>query len=63
VLLLPGFPDIIFIVAASLDDPSQFKPRQAIWTASAQPWDVLDTNLQQFDQQFTPEDLQQLVHS
>ncbi len=61
VLLLPGFPDIIFIVAASLDDPSEFKPQQAIWTSSAQPWDMLDTNLQQFDQQFTPEDLQQLV--
>ncbi len=62
VLLQPDFPDIIFIVAASLDDPSEFKPQQAIWTSSAQPWDMLDTSLQQFDQQFTPEDLQQLVH-
>ena len=61
-LLLPDFPDIIFIVVASLDDPSLFKPRQAIWTSSAQPWDMLDSSLQQFDQQFTPEDLQQLVH-
>ena len=63
VLLLPGFPNIIFIVAASLDDPSEFKPQQAIWISSAQPWDMLDTNLQQFDQQFTPEDLQQLIRN
>ncbi len=62
VLLLPDLPDIIFIVAASLDDPSEFKPQQAIWTSSAQPWDMLDTSLQQFDDQFTPEDLQQLIH-
>jgi len=62
VLLLPDLPDIIFIVAASLDDPSEFKPQQAIWISSAQPWDMLDTSLQQFDDQFTPEDLQQLLH-
>jgi len=62
VLLLPDLPGIIFIVAASLDDPSEFKPQQAIWTSSAQPWDILDTCLQQFDDQFTPEDLQQLLH-
>ena len=62
VLLHPGFPDIIFIVVSSLDDPSEFKPQQEIWTSSAQPWDLLDSNLQQFDQQFTAEDLQQLVH-
>ncbi len=62
VLLLPELPDVIFIVAASLDDPSEFKPQQAIWTSSAQPWDMLDTSLQQFDDQFTSEDLQQLLH-
>jgi hypothetical protein len=62
VLLLPDLQDIIFIVAASLDDPSEFKPQQAIWTSSAQPWDMLDTSLQQFDDQFTPEDLQHLLH-
>ena len=62
VLLRPDFPDIIFIVAASLDDPSIFKPKQAIWTTSAQPWDMLDSSLQQFDKQFTAEELQQLAH-
>ena len=62
VLLQPGFPDIIFIVAASLDDPSQCKPQAEIWTSCAQPWDMLNTSLQQFDHQFTPEDIQQLAH-
>ena len=62
VLLLPEFPGFIFIVVSSLDEPSAFNPQQEIWTSSAQPWDLLDSNLQQFDQQFTSEDLQQLVH-
>ena len=62
VLLKPGFPDVTFIVAASLDDPAEFKPRQEIWTSSAQPWDLLDTSLQQFDDQFTSDDIQQLAH-
>ena len=62
VLLLPELPGIIFVVAASLDNPAKFKPQHEIWISSAQPWDLLDSNLRQFDQQFTPEDLQQLVH-
>ena len=62
VLVQPGFPDIMFIVASSLDDPSAFKPQQEIWISSAQPWDKLDTSLQQFDDQFTPEDIQLLTH-
>lgn len=62
VLLQPDFPDIIFVVVSSLDDPSEFKPEQEIWTSSAQPWDLLDSNLQQFDQQFTQEEIKQLVH-
>ena len=63
VLLLPELPGIIFIVAASLDNPSEFKPQQAIWISQAQPWDMLDTSLRQFDQQFTSEDVQQLIHT
>ncbi len=62
VLVQPSFPDIIFIVASSLDDPSEFKPQLEIWTSSAQPWDSLDTNLQHFDEQFNREELQQLAH-
>ena len=61
VLLQPRLPGVIGIVASSLDDPSEFKPQQEIWTSSAQPWDTLDTNLQHFDEQFTPEELRQLA--
>ena len=39
-------PDAVFIHAASLDDPSSFKPQQVFWHASAQPWDVVDHNLE-----------------
>ncbi len=63
VLLLPELPGIIFIVAASLDNPSEFKPQQAIWISRAQPWDMLDKSLRQFDQQFTSEDVQQLMYT
>ena len=62
VMVQPSFTDITFIVASSLDDPSKFKPQHEIWTSRAQPWDMLDTNLQQFDDQFTPEEIQQLAH-
>ena len=63
VLLQPEFLDIIFVVVSSLDDPSWFRPKQEIWTSSAQPWDILDSNLQQFDQQFTLEEVQQSFHA
>lgn len=33
------------ILAASLDDPSLFKPQMHIWTSDAQPWDQMDPRL------------------
>ncbi len=60
VLVQSSFPGIIFIVASSLDDPSEFNPQHEIWTSTAQPWDTLDTNLRHFDQQFTTEEVQEL---
>ena len=53
VMFIPGFPDIVIVVAASFDNPSEFKPDTEIWTSSAQPWDLLDSGLRQFEQQFT----------
>jgi len=38
---LERFPDLIGVQAASLDDPSQYKPGLELFTASAQPWDLL----------------------
>jgi hypothetical protein len=39
----------IGIAAASLDDPSWFKPEMDIWTADAQPWDQMDPKLPKYD--------------
>jgi hypothetical protein len=39
----------IGMTAASLDDPSWFKPQMEMWVRDAQPWDQLDPELPQFD--------------
>jgi hypothetical protein len=38
---LERMPDILGLHAASLDEPSRFKPAMDLFTASAQPWDTL----------------------
>ncbi len=42
---LAARPDMMGIKAASLDDPSWFKPAMDIYTASAQPWDYMNPEL------------------
>jgi len=39
---------IIGITTGSLDDPSVFRPQIHIWTASKQPWVVIDDGLPQY---------------
>lgn len=41
-----GFPDLVFIHAATLDDPSLFKPQKAVWSSGRQPWDTIDPALE-----------------
>lgn len=41
---------ILSIKAGSIDDPVWFKPMANIWTASAQPWSVMDPELPRFEQ-------------
>jgi len=41
-----GHPEVLFFHAASLDDPSLFKPQKIVWSASKQPWDYVDPNLE-----------------
>lgn len=48
-LTFPGIPDIFTIHAASLDDPSRYKPRKVIWTTSGHAWDHIDPALPKFD--------------
>jgi hypothetical protein len=45
----PFAPDLMVIMAASLDDSSFFKPGMNIYTASAQPWDHMDPSLPKFE--------------
>ena len=40
-----GYPEVMFIHAASLDDPTLFKPQQVAWHESAQAWDHVDPEL------------------
>ena len=43
-----GESDSFTIYAGSLDDPSVFRPQIHIWTASKQPWVVIDDGLPQY---------------
>lgn len=43
-----GYPDIVFIHAASLDDPSIYTPDKAVWKKSSQPWDYTHPDLPSF---------------
>lgn len=41
-----GYNNMLFYACSSLDDPSLFKPEQVIWSASKQPWDFVDPDLE-----------------
>jgi hypothetical protein len=41
---------VVGILAATLDDPSWFRPQMGIWTSDAQPWDHMDPELPKFEQ-------------
>ena len=43
-----GAPDVAVIMAGSLDDPSWFRPAMDLYTASAQPWDYMRSDLPKF---------------
>ena len=55
--------DLIGIKAASLDDPSWFRPVLDIWTASAHPWDYMNPDLPKFEKQPTAEQFQASLSS
>lgn len=41
-------PALLAVKVGSLDDPSDFRPQIEMWTASAQPWHVLDAACRTF---------------
>jgi hypothetical protein len=45
----PPIPELMGIMAGSLDDPSDFQPMIDFYTASAQPWDYMNPDLPKFD--------------
>jgi hypothetical protein len=40
-----GYPGMLFFHAATLENPSLFKPQKVFWVASHQPWDFVNPNL------------------
>ncbi len=48
ILLEPHRPKLVFLQAASLDDPGVHKPTMDIFTDSAHPWDIMDPKLEKF---------------
>jgi hypothetical protein len=44
----PPIPELMGIMAGSLDDPSWFQPGMDFYTASAQPWDYMNPELPKF---------------
>lgn len=42
-------PDVLFVYAASLDDPTQYKADADIWVRSAQPWDHFNPEIPSYE--------------
>ena len=48
-LTFAAMPSLFTVHAASLDDPSRFRPQAITYSKRAQPWDKLGTELQRFE--------------
>lgn len=44
-----GMPELLFVRAASLDDPRRFKPQMVVWANSGFAWDHIDPALSKFE--------------
>jgi hypothetical protein len=53
----PPNPELMGIMAGSLDDPSWFGPTIDVYAASAQPWDCMNPDLPKFDKMPPPKNL------
>jgi hypothetical protein len=45
-------PNVVGMIASSLDDPGRFAPEFELWTEQAPAWDLLDPSLTQFEAGF-----------
>ena len=48
-IAFPDMPHVFVVSAASLDDPSRFRPEMVMWTGAGQVWDPLDPAVPKFD--------------
>lgn len=48
-LAFPAMPEVIAVHAASLDDPSRFKPQTVTYTVRGHGWDTIDGELVRFE--------------
>jgi hypothetical protein len=53
----PPMPELMGIMAGSLDDPSCFQPMMDVYTATAQPWDYMNPDLPKFSKLPPPSNL------
>jgi hypothetical protein len=44
-----GMPELFFIRAGSLDDPSRYRPQMVVWSKSGQAWDHTGPALPKFE--------------
>jgi hypothetical protein len=44
-----GIPELLFVRAASLDDPDRYKPQMVVWSKSCYAWDHTDPALPKFE--------------
>jgi hypothetical protein len=44
-----GMPELLFIRAASLDDPNRYRPQMVVWSKSGHAWDHTDPALPKFE--------------
>ena len=48
-LTFPDMPEVFVAIAASLDDPSRYRPQKVMWASAGQPWDHHDPALPRFE--------------
>ena len=48
-MTFPAMPDYFVVRAASLDDPSRYRPQMVTWTSAGFAWDRLDPDLPKFE--------------
>lgn len=46
---LEAMPDVLGIKVGTMDEPAQYRPAMDVYTASAQPWDVMNPELPKFE--------------